>query len=256
MRIRLYCALLTALLLSAAGSAATAAEDGGKSLTAAALEAVAAKVKGARAKDLRATPIPGIYEYRRGSELAYVTEDGRYAFAGDLYQMSNNSNLSDVRRRELRLALLKATPESSMLVFAPEQKAKYTITVFTDVDCTYCQRLHRQIADYNRLGIKVRYLAFPRTGPNTESWNKAEQVWCSEDRKDALTRAKLGEPLSAKVCNPNPVASQYALGKSMGVSGTPTIIMDSGDVLAGYLPPDTMVQQLQLDAQDAKTAQR
>ena len=107
-----------------------------------------------------------------------------------------------------------------MVVFSPPNP-KYTVTVFTDVDCVYCRALHRQIADYNRLGVRVRYVFFPRTGPNTASWFKAEQVWCSADRKDALTRAKLGEPLAAKVCADNPVAREYALGQAIGLEGTP-----------------------------------
>ena len=107
-----------------------------------------------------------------------------------------------------------------MLVFGPKD-AKYTITVFTDVDCAYCRKLHSQIADYNKLGIRVRYLFYPRTGPNTESWTKAEQVWCSADRNDALTQAKLGEDLKTKACTDNPVARSYALGQQFGLQGTP-----------------------------------
>ncbi len=212
------------------------------------LAAVAAHIPGAKASELRTTPVAGIYEYSHGAELVYVTADGRYGFAGDLYRMSDKSNLSDARRRELRLALIGAVPESSMVVFAPTVKTKYTITVFTDVDCTYCRALHKQIAEYNRLGVKVRYLFFPRTGPNTESWAKAEQVWCSADRRAALTQAKLGAALTAAVCKPNPIAEQYALGRAIGLTGTPGIVTDSGDLLPGYAPPDELVQELQQDA--------
>jgi thiol:disulfide interchange protein DsbC len=216
--------------------------------SAAELAAVAARIPGGKPEDLRGTPIPGIYELKRGAELVYVTADGKYGFAGDLYRLADSANLSDARRRELRLALLSPIPESSMVVFAPAAP-KYTITVFTDVDCTYCRALHRQIADYNRLGIKVRYLFYPRSGPNTESWSKAEQVWCSSDRRAALTAAKLGTPLKAGVCKPNPVADQYALGQSMGMSGTPGIITPRGDLLPGYAPPEEMLQILQQEAQ-------
>jgi thiol:disulfide interchange protein DsbC len=214
---------------------------------AATLEAVAARIKGARAADLRTTPVPGIFEYRRGAELAYVTEDGRFAFAGDLYQLSDKVNLSDTRRRELRLALVKAVPESSMVVFSPKE-TRYTVSVFTDIDCGYCRTLHKQIAEYNKLGIKVRYLSFPRGGPDTESWLIAEQVWCSQDRKGSLTRAKLGQELTGKVCSPNPVAEHYALGRSIGLEGTPGIVTESGDLLPGYLPPAALLKELQADA--------
>jgi thiol:disulfide interchange protein DsbC len=215
---------------------------------AAELAAVAAHIPGAKPSELRTTPVPGIYEYSHGAELLYVTADGRYGFVGDLYRMADRNNLSDARRRELRLALISAEPESSMVVFAP-QTTKYTITVFTDVDCTYCRALHKQIAEYNRLGVKVRYLFFPRTGPNTESWSKAEQVWCSADRRAALTQAKLGVALTVATCKPNPIAEQYALGRAIGLVGTPGILTESGELLPGYAPPDELVQELQQEAQ-------
>ncbi len=216
-------------------------------MAAADLAAVAARIPGAKPAELRVTPVPGIYEYRRGAEMVYVTEDGRYAFAGDLYQLSDRSNLSDTRRRELRLELLKPMAESGMVVFAPPNP-KYTITVFTDIDCGYCRTLHSQMAEYNRLGIKVRYVAFPRSGPDTESWTKAEQVWCAKDTKAALTRAKKGEKLDSALCKSNPVAEQYAMGRAMGLAGTPGIITETGELLPGYLPPQSLLQALQEDA--------
>ena len=130
-----------------------------------------------------------------------------------------------------------------MVIFSPAQP-KYTVTVFTDVDCGYCRELHSQIADYNRLGVRVRYVFYPRTGPNTDSWFKAEQVWCSTDRKAALTRAKLGQPLSAKRCADTPVAQEYALGKAIGLEGTPGVVAANGAMVGGYLPPEALVAEL------------
>jgi thiol:disulfide interchange protein DsbC len=193
--------------------------------------------------DSRPTPVPGVVEVRRGADIVYMTRDGQYLFTGDLYQMAGRNNLSEVRRRELRTQLINAVPESQMVIFSPPQP-KYTVTVFTDVDCGYCRELHRQIADYNRLGVRVRYMFFPRTGPNTESWYKAEKVWCSADRKAALTRAKLGEDLDAKACGATPVAQQYALGKTLGIEGTPGIYAADGALLGGYLSPEALVAAL------------
>jgi thiol:disulfide interchange protein DsbC len=195
------------------------------------------------AADSRPTPVPGVLEVRRGADIVYISRDGQYLFTGDLYQIAGRNNLSEARRRELRVQLIGAVPESQMVIFSPPQP-KYTVTVFTDVDCGYCRELHRQIADYNRLGVRVRYLFFPRTGPNTDSWYKAEKVWCSADRKAALTRAKLGEALDAKPCGPTPVAQDYALGKSLGIEGTPGIYAANGALLGGYLPPESLVAAL------------
>jgi thiol:disulfide interchange protein DsbC len=200
--------------------------------------ALAAKIPGgAKAEELHASPIPGIYELARGTEIAYVSDDGKYAIAGDLYELKTDKNLTENTRRVERLKLLGAVPESQMVVFAPKDP-KYTISVFTDVDCTYCRKLHSQIAEYNRLGIKVRYLSFPRTGPDTESWAKAEAVWCAADRGAALTRAKRGEDITKpKNCANTPVAREYQLGEDIGVRGTPAIVLENGEMLPGYLPP-------------------
>ena len=204
---------------------------------------LASKIPGVRAEDLRASPIPGIYEMTRGTEIAYVSADGKYAIAGDLIDLAKNDNLTEARRRDTRAKAINAIPESEMVVFAPHDP-KYTITVFTDVDCAYCRQLHSQIADYNRLGISVRYLFYPRTGPNTESWMKAEEVWCSSNRNEALTLAKRGAPLQAKACPNNPVSRHYALGRDFGLQGTPAIVLASGELIGGYMPPNDLIQHL------------
>ena len=204
---------------------------------------VASHITGARPEELRATPIAGVWELSRGLDVAYVTADGKYAFTGDLVELGSNTNLTELHRRELRAKAIAAVPESDMLIFGPKDP-KYTITVFTDVDCPFCRKLHSQIAEYNHLGIRVRYLLYPRLGPNTESWTKAEQVWCSANRNEALTRAKLGEALATKPCANNGVARSYALGEQFNLQGTPAIVLANGEMLSGYLPPDALAKHL------------
>jgi thiol:disulfide interchange protein DsbC len=205
--------------------------------------AIATKMAGVKPEDLHATPIPGIYELLRGGDAAYVSTDGKYAIIGDMYETGTNNDLTENRRRDLRLKMLAAIPENQMVVFGPDNP-KHTITVFTDMDCAYCRKLHSQITDYNKLGIRVRYIAYPRTGPNTSSWSKAEQVWCSADRKTALTEAKLGKTLPTKICADNPVAKEYALGQEFNLQGTPTIILGNGEMVAGYMAPTDLVGEL------------
>ena len=205
--------------------------------------AIAAKMQGVKPEDLHLTAIPGIYELLRTGDAAYVTADGKYAIIGDLYETGTNNDLTENRRRDLRLKMLAGIPEAQMVVFGPEN-AKHTITVFTDMDCAYCRKLHSQISDYNKLGIKVRYIAYPRTGPNTASWSKAEQVWCSADRKTALTQAKLGKTLPNAICPDNPVAKEYELGQQFSLQGTPTIVLGNGELVPGYLAPADLDQEL------------
>jgi thiol:disulfide interchange protein DsbC len=206
---------------------------------------------GSKIENLKPSPIPGIYEFAAGAEVSYLTADGKYFFDGNLYDMDSRENLTEAQRKHARVAMIGAVPESQMLIFGPKNPL-YTITVFTDVDCAYCRKLHSEMAELNRLGVRVRYLFYPRTGPNTESWKKAEVVWCSPDRNAALTHAKTGAPLDlSKVCAETPVAREYALGQSIGVRGTPAILTEKGDYIEGYMPPRELVQQIK-DLQLAK----
>jgi thiol:disulfide interchange protein DsbC len=206
---------------------------------------------GTKLEDLRPSPIPGIYEFAQGADVSYLTADGKYFLDGNLYDMDSRENLTEALRARARLIMINAVPESEMVIFSPKIPL-YTITVFTDVDCAYCRKLHSDIAELNRLGVRVRYVFFPRTGPNTESWKKAEAVWCSANRNEALTRAKSGAQLDmTKTCDATPVAREYALGHSIGVRGTPTMVTERGDSISGYMPPPELVQQLK-DLQLAK----
>jgi thiol:disulfide interchange protein DsbC len=205
--------------------------------------AIAKKFGDITVEDVRVSPINGVYEISRDSEISYVTADGKYAILGDLFDVDSDANLSENRRRTIRSRMIQSVPESEMLVFSPKDP-KYTITVFTDIDCGYCRRLHSQIAEYNRLGIRVRYMFFPRTGPNTDSWHKAEAVWCSSNRNEALTRAKNGEEIKAPKCPTDIIKRDFELGQKLMVEGTPAIFLQSGEMLPGYAPPGALVNYL------------
>lgn len=199
--------------------------------------AVAAKFPGIGLDQINPSPVQGLYEVRVGSQVAYVSADGRYLLQGEIIDLNTDQNLTEGRREGVRRDVLRGVSEAGMIVFAPAKPATTTITVFTDIDCGYCRKLHRQMADYNSRGIKVRYMYFPRSGPGTESWTKAEQVACAPDRPSAMTRAKLGEVLKDKPCQPNPVAQHVQIGKDFGLQGTPAIVLDSGELIGGYLDP-------------------
>ena len=196
-----------------------------------------------QADQISPSPIPGLFELRVGPEVVYVSGDGRYLVRGDIIEVKTEANITEERRSAARLAAIEDIGESKMIIFSPKQ-VKHTIDVFTDVDCGYCRKLHKQMDQYLAQGIRVRYLFFPRSGPNTESWTKAEKVWCSSDRNDALTRSKRGEVITAKVCSPTPVQETYSLGLTFGVTGTPAIITDKGELLPGYVPPGELADYL------------
>ncbi len=193
-------------------------------------------------EDIRPSPVPGLFEVVSGSDVGYVSADGRFYVDGDVFDMETRANLTEERRKVGRAALLKGIRDEDTIVFAPKGY-KYTVSVFTDVDCGYCRKLHAEITELNRLGIKVRYLMYPRNGPGSEAWTKAEAVWCSANRNDALTRAKRGEVVTAKACDA-PVARQFELGRELGIRGTPGIITERGDYVAGYMPAQRLAEHL------------
>lgn len=213
---------------------------------------VVSKLHGASPNDVSATPIPGLYEVTMGGIVAYVSGDGKYLVSGNVYDLDSQTNLTAARRNSARAAVLASAREDQMIVFSPPNP-RMTITVFTDVDCGFCRKLHSQIADINKAGVKVRYMLYPRTGPGTESWKKAEMVWCSADRREALTRAKKGEEVKGKACGDAVIKSQYQLGDDLGVEGTPAIFTQNGDYIGGYLAPADLVQAIQ-DSQSAPAA--
>jgi len=209
---------------------------------------------GSKLEDLKPSPIAGLYQFMQGADVSYLTADGKYFLDGNVYDMATRANLTEAIRSRARVAMIDAVPESQMVIFSPKNPL-HTITVFTDVDCQYCRKLHSEIAEINKLGIRVRYLFFPRTGPNTESWRKAEVVWCSADRNEAFTRAKAGAELDMnKTCGATPVAREYALGQSIGVRGTPAIVTDGGDFINGYMPPRELLQTLKQLQAAARTS--
>ena len=129
-----------------------------------------------------------------------------------------------------------------MIVFAPKV-VKHTVTVFTDIDCPYCRRLHKEVPAMNELGIKVRYLAFPRAGVHSPSFKEAVSVWCAKNPAQALTDAKAGKKVPEVTCD-NPVLQHMALGEQVGVTGTPAMVLEDGRMLPGYIPATRLAQLL------------
>ncbi len=216
---------------------------------------VVSKLQGVKPSDVSSSPIPGLYEVRMGGLVAYVSEDGKFLVSGDVYDLESQTNLTAGRRNSARAKALAAARESDMIVFSPANP-KMTVTVFTDIDCGYCRKFHSQIAEYNKAGIRVRYMSYPRTGPGTESWRAAESVWCAADRKDALTRAKRDEAVKSKSCGDAVIKTQYELGDDLGVEGTPAIFTSTGDYVGGYLAPAQLVQTIQETEKAAAAAMR
>lgn len=207
----------------------------------AAREAIRTIAPQLRVDRISAAPIAGFRQVIVGGQVVYVSDDGQYLLQGTLLDVGERKDLNEVAMADLRRELLATVPDSDRIVFAPEDPV-YTVSVFTDVDCGYCRKLHGEIADYNAKGIAIEYLAFPRMGPGSENFDEMVAVWCAEDPHAALTEAKAGGAITG-TCT-SPVAMEYALGQRLGLTGTPMIIASDGSQLGGYVPPAQLRQML------------
>jgi len=199
-------------------------------------------IPGIESQQITQSPIDGIYEVMFGMNVVYIDKEGRYIFKGDIIELESAKNITEIKRGSSRVDTINGLSEESMIIFSPEQ-AKYQVTVFTDVDCPYCRRLHSEVNVLNESGIAVRYLAFPRTGIPSPGYDKMVSVWCSDDPKKAMTDAKVGKKVTTKKCD-NPVAEHYDLGMKFAIRGTPTIVLENGEVLGGYVPADRLVPKV------------
>ncbi|HEX7817667.1 thioredoxin fold domain-containing protein [Dyella sp.] len=192
--------------------------------------------------------LPGFYQVIASGQMVYVSNDGKYLLNGDLLDLANKKSISEKAWADFRKTQLAKVPQSQRIVFAPANP-KYHVTVFTDVNCGYCRALHEHIADFNKAGIAVEYVAWPRegvtstSGQPTATYTEMVSVWCAADPKMAFTEAKQGKAPKAATCN-NPVKDEFELGMKLGVTGTPTIVADDGRVVGGYVTPEQLIKAL------------
>jgi thiol:disulfide interchange protein DsbC len=234
-------ALLTASLLTAPAKAADQAPEA----------VIAAKIQQARpdlqVERVQASVASGLYEVTlQGGAVLYATENGDFFVLGDLYSVNIDglTNLSELERDVARKELIASVKREDMIVFSPEGEVRSSVTVFTDVDCFYCQKLHREVPALNKAGIEVRYLAYPRAGVGSESYRKIASAWCADNPQQAMTALKSRQQIQENVCPGNPVADQYLLGQKAGVRGTPAMVLESGEMVPGYMSAEDLAARL------------
>ena len=195
-----------------------------------------------KVESVKPAEIPGLFEVIASGDIFYVSDDGRYLLHGQLYDALGKKNITESKLGSVRLSALAEVGEQNMIIFKPEN-SKHTVSIFTDIDCGYCRKLHSEIDQYMALGITIRYLFFPRAGKGSESYKKAVSVWCAADRNKALTDAKKGGSLDNNTCE-NPVDKHMALGEQFGMQGTPMIVTEKGNILPGYVPAQKLANIL------------
>lgn len=249
-----YVVLALALLMNSAcaDQSAPANESDGPAPAATdstlAIEKLRQAFPGIPVGSIEPSPVPGMFLVQVEGDWLTISADGRFVFAGEIFELRESGAVSliEERQKAVRVPGIAALQADQLVTFpASEQKAE--IYVFTDVTCGYCRQLHRQMADYNSLGITVHYLAFPRGGMKSSAARMLSDIWCSPNPQLAMTEAKLDKPLSqTPVDCDSPVASQYELGELFGVRGTPAVFTADGEQLGGYLPPAKMAKDLGL----------
>ncbi|MCK5874823.1 MAG: thioredoxin fold domain-containing protein [Alcanivoracaceae bacterium] len=245
-----FAVLVFALLMNSAcaDQSAPAKESPAAADSAVAIERLLKAFPGISVSNVEPSPVSGMFLVQIGGDWVTISADGRFVFTGEVLELRESGvvSLIEERQKAVRGPGIAALQADQLITFpAAEQKAE--VYVFTDVTCGYCRQLHRQIADYNNLGITVHYLAFPRGGLKSSAARVLSDIWCSPNRQLAMTEAKLDKPLSQTPADcDSPVASQYQLGEQFGVAGTPAVFTVDGEQLGGYLPPAKMAQDLGL----------
>ena len=197
-------------------------------------------------ESIEPSSLKGIYKVYYGDlQPIYVSEDGSFFIYGDMYKIGA-SNITNITKEEIkgrRSDILNSIPSNELITFKSSNEL-FSITVFTDVDCGYCRKFHNEIKDFNDLGISVNYVAFPRSGLDSVSYNKIVTAWCSKDPKSVLTKMKQGIDGELSMCQDHPVEVHFLLGQKIGITGTPAIIKSNGELLPGYLPPEELLTRL------------
>ncbi|HEY7774677.1 MAG TPA: DsbC family protein [Marinagarivorans sp.] len=236
-----------AAVIAACSFGAAAADDGLDKVKAKISAAWQAAKPGIVISAIEKTEMPGIYKVSVGpSSNIYSTADGSNFIVGDLFRVQPNkiTNVSEESRNGDRAKAVASVEDKDMVIFSPKGERKTRMYVFTDVDCYYCQKLHHNMAKMNEMGIEVAYLGYPRAGIGSGSYKKVASAWCAEDKQTAMTKLKNREEIPENVCAGNPIEEQFNLGREIGLSGTPALVLESGELIAGFLEPDALAARL------------
>lgn len=196
--------------------------------------------------EIAATPVEGLYQLGTGARVYYVFADGRHLLSGRLIDLVTRTDLTEAALGTQRAELMGKVLDSNTIVYPARGETAHTITVFTDIDCPYCRKLHQEMGELNDRGITVRYMLYPRAGVPSKSYDKAVSVWCAEDRNAAMDDAKAGRPTPKRDCD-TPIAGHMSLAREVGLTGTPYTVTDTGRVVSGYMPAANLFESLQAD---------
>ena len=193
------------------------------------------------------SPLKDFYRVNiSGGKVIYYSDSSGYFFEGDLFNSSTKEiiNITVVNAKERRKELISKIDIKSTVVYKPKGEIKAVVYAFMDVDCGACRDLHKQIITMNELGIEIRYLAYPRSGLYSETYQKMTTAWCSKNRKKSIDGLMINKRSSLNLCKDSPVSHHYKLGELMGLRGTPGIVLSDGTLFHGYRTANKLAQEL------------
>lgn len=193
------------------------------------------------------TPAEGVYQTRFGNKFAYLTGNGRYVFIGDMIDLKDQVNLTELSRRAVASDAIRLFDKNNMAIYPAKDETKAVLNVFTDTSCPYCKKLHEEVPELQKAGIEVRYIPFPRGGARGPGYVTLKQVWCGDDRANTMDIAKEvedGELPPSDCADSSIVDKGYELGNALGVTGTPALFTESGQKFDGYVPHQQLIPAL------------
>ncbi len=194
---------------------------------------------------INATALTNVYEVVSGHKVFYVDSTGRYAFLGNMVDLTTKQSLTESRVEQLSRVDFNQLPFKYALIRV-NGSGERKIAVFTDPDCPFCQRLEQEVIP-KLTNVTVYYFLYPLSiHANAETDSK--KIICAENPNKVflewmINGTTLPNRADCKNADNLQIIKDFA-SKKIGVEASPTIVLPSGQVMTGLIPADYLNQLL------------
>ena len=237
----------SALAAPAPKKAAPKVEDKSASVK----EAMEAKL-GTKISSVTKSPYLGLYEVYADGQILYTDENLTAIIAGTLIDGQTMKNYSAERLQKLTAISFSELP-LDLAVKQVRGDGKRVLATFEDPNCGYCKKLAKDLGKLDNITIYT--FLYPVLG--SDSVVKSRNIWCAKDQVATWNNWMLkGEqPATAECEQTTTIDKNIALGQSMRITGTPTLFLQDGTRIGGYLPKDQLEVAIADAAAQEETAQ-
>ena len=186
-------------------------------------------------ENIQPTEMKGIYSGAMSGQIVYLNDDAQHILAGSMIRLKDQENLTkDLVVKQNSVDWNKLNLNDAVKQVKGNGKRK--IAVFSDPNCPYCKQLEAELKNLNDVTIYTFIIPF-----KPQSVVPSKQVFCEKNPAQAWTDliSKGIQPSSKNICA-NPIERNLSLAKSIGITGTPTIIFSNGFKVVGAYPADKM----------------